>query len=303
MTDAIMRKLPLLALFLAASPSLAQTHDALTVHIEHPTAGIVDADLVVPFEATVSDPAVRTARLTVNGATYEVPVEGGRVRQQVVAVPGNNRVAITVDGAGRTATDATTFHLRGERVEMVVILSWPSQGEIVDLWVREPDGHTCKWDRRQTEHGRLLDFSANAIGFGSQAYVSSLVQAGRYRVKIHYWSARGHDDERGAWTWESAITHLDAVTERLPSLTGDARRAALDERRTLEHQLDEWSRPGAPQTRVRAEVVLFPNTASELRWRFERDVTRDGQLLTLGEIQVDDATIARARAAVHAEAR
>ena len=54
---------------------------------------------------------------------------------------------------------------------------------------------------------------------------------------------------------------------------------------------------------MRAEVVLFPNTASELRWRFERDVTRDGQLLTLGEIQVDDATIARARRALPAEAR
>lgn len=298
-----MRTLPSLALFLASSSLSAQTHDALTVHIEHPTAGVVDDDLVVPFEASVSDPTVRTARLTVNGATYEVPVAGGRVRQQVVAVPGNNRVAITVTASGRTVTDAETFFLRGERAEMVVILTWPTQGEIIDLWVREPDGSTCKWDRRTTAHGRLLDFSADAIGFGSQAYVSQQVSAGRYRVKIHYWSSRGHDDERGMWTWENAVEHLDAVTARLPTLTGDARRTALGERATLERELDAWSRPGAPQTRVHAEVVLFPNTPSELRWRFDRDVTRDGQLMTLGEVDVDDATLARARTAMHAEDR
>lgn len=299
-----MRATLLAALTLLAPTLHAQTREALAVRIAAPTAGVIDAELVVPFEATVSDPTVRTARLTVNGATYEVPVEGGRIRQQLVAVPGNNRVGVTVGRGGETATDATTFHLRGERAEMLVLLSWPTQGEIIDLWVREPDGQTCKWDRRRTASGgRLLDFSANAIGFGSQAYVTPRVSAGRYRVKVHYWSARGRDDERGAWTWEQAATELESIELRLPAATGAARATLLATQRTLEERLDRWAAPGAPQTRVRAEVVLFPNTPAERRWRFERNVDRNGQLLTLGEVEVDDALITVARRAAEREVR
>ena len=54
---------------------------------------------------------------------------------------------------------------------------------------------------------------------------------------------------------------------------------------------------------MRAEVVLFPNTPSERRWRFERNVDRNGQLLTLGEVEVDDALITVARRAAEREAR
>lgn len=308
-----MRTRTSLALVLVAVPLHAQTVSApvpgptvqaLRVHIDAPTAGVLDADLVVPFEATVNDPEVRSALLTVNGASYEVPVRAGRVRQQVVVVPGNNRVALTVTRGAEAVTDATTFHLRGERAEMVIVLSWPTEGEIIDLWVREPDGQTCKWDRRRTSNGgRLLDFSADAIGFGSQAYVTPRVDAGRYRVKVHYWSARGRDDERGAWTWQQAADALEDTERRLLGATGDARHALLDTQRTLEARLDRWASPGAPQTRVRAEVVLFPNTPSERRWRFDRNVDRSGQLLTLGEVVVDDAVIAAARRAAEGAVR
>ncbi|MEZ4391620.1 MAG: hypothetical protein R3A48_11030 [Polyangiales bacterium] len=297
-----MRPLPLLALVLVTPQLIAQTVPAPTARITLPGAGLVDAELVVPFEATVTPATIQTAMLTVNGASYEVPVSGGRVRQQVIGVPGNNRVALTVAENGRTAVDSTTFHLRGERAELMVLLAWPSEGEIIDLWVREPDGQTCKWDhRRTTSGGRLLDFSANAIGFGSQAYVSPQVHAGRYRVKVHYWSARGRGDERGAWTWREAIHALDDVESRLVGAVGDARRALVEQRGVLEARLDRWASPGAPQTRVRAEVVLFPNTTAERRWRFERDVERTGQLLTLGDVVIEDTLIARGRRAIESE--
>lgn len=293
-----MRATPLAALVLVTPQLIAQSAPP-TARITAPTAGVIDADLVVPFEATVSPPTVLEALLTVNGATYEVPVSGGRVRQQIIAVPGNNRVGLTVTHQGRTVHDATTFHLRGERAEMVVLLAWPTQGEIIDLWVREPDGQTCKWDRRSTASGgRLLDFSANAIGFGSQAYVTPTVRAGRYRIKVHYWSSRGRDDERSPWTWRESVDALEDLEERLSGSSGEARRALLSRRAELEARLDQWASPGAPQTRVRAEVVLFPNTAAERRWRFERDVDRTGQLLTLGDVVVDEGHVAMARRAM-----
>jgi hypothetical protein len=70
-----------------------------------------------------------------------------------------------------------------------------------------------------------------------------------------------------------------------------------EEARDLRARLDRWARPGAPQTPVHAEVVLFPGTPFERRWRFDRVVQRAGQLLSLGEVEIDESLIRAARAA------
>jgi uncharacterized protein YfaP (DUF2135 family) len=293
----------LVALAALAPPfALAQPAPApapLTVHIESPSAGVSDAALVTDFAATVSDPRIRTALLTVNGLSYEVPVNEGRVAQTLVVTPGNNRVALTASRGGVTASDAATFFLRGPRVELLVLLGWPSRGEIIDLWTREPGGETCKWDHRETAAGgRLLDFSTNAIGFGSQAYVLPTVTAGRYRVKVHYWSAAAWDDSRSELDLTASLARLDTLASELAAASGEARLALAAERVDLERRLDRWAAPAAPQTAVHAEIVLFPNSRHERRWRFDRLATRAGALETLGEVEVSDAMIRAARSAV-----
>ncbi len=156
----------------AAAPEPKAKPRPLKVTIETPTAGIQDGDHTLQLEAQVSDPRLRTALLSVNGAVYEVPVRGGRIEQTVVVVPGNNRVGLVVKRGAAVARDSVTFYMRGKRTDLVVLLTWAARGEIIDLWVREPGGETCKWDHRQTRGGgRLLDFSQDAIGFGSQAFV------------------------------------------------------------------------------------------------------------------------------------
>ena len=84
-----MRWISVLVVLVAPLSAAAQ----LRVIIEDPHAGVVDGP-VVALTATVSDPAVRRATLVVNGAACDVPVEQGRVSQQIVAIPGNNRVAL-----------------------------------------------------------------------------------------------------------------------------------------------------------------------------------------------------------------
>ncbi|MEM9191561.1 MAG: hypothetical protein AAGF12_20475 [Myxococcota bacterium] len=269
--------------------------DDLAVHIETPHAGIVPGPTVW-LTAAVSDPEAETAVLVSNGATYNVPIEQGRIRQQLVAVPGNNRVAVVVTHEGQVARDSLTFRYRGEPVELAVLLSWPSDGEIVDLWVREPSGETCKWDHRYNQSGgRLLDFSSDAIGFGSQAFVLPEVSEGSFRIKVHYWGAFGRNDQRPMHDYHSRLRVLDDAEEALQNAQPGVQRrrqAAVDEARAA---LDAWAAPAAPQTPVVAEVVLFPGTIHERRWRFERTVQRVGQLLTLGEVEVSDAMIANAR--------
>lgn len=284
-----------LGAFLLAAPAAAQTAP-LSVHIEDPHSGVVDGP-IVSLEARVSDPTIRHATLVVNGSAYDVSVEQGRVRQRIIAVPGNNRVAILARDGRRVARDSMTFRYRGDPIELIVLLTWPSEGEIVDLWVREPDGETVKWDHRSSEHGgRLLDFSSNAIGFGSQAYALSRARAGAFRIKLHYWGAYAEEDQRSDYTYAGLIAQLDRQEVRLLRAASDAdRRAAQAELDALRRRLDRWASPGAPQTPVHAEVVLFPGTPHERRWRFDRTVSRPGELVTLGQVEISEEMIRAAR--------
>ena len=89
---------------------------------------------------------------------------------------------------------------------------------------------------------------------------------------------------------------VDEADQRIADATTDAdRRQRQDDRRRVLDQLDRWASPAAPQTPVRAEVIVFPGTAAERRFRFDMTVQRTGQLLTLGEVEVTDAMIRAAR--------
>jgi uncharacterized protein YfaP (DUF2135 family) len=288
-----------LALASMALPRLAraQTAAPLSVRIEEPTGGVVTAHDTVRLEATVSDPSVLTAWLTVHGMSYEVPVRDGRVEQTVVVLPGPNRVGVGVRRGDAVAHDAVTFHVDGDPVDLVVLLGWSARGEIIDLWVREPDGETVKWDHREsTPGGRLLDFSSDAIGFGSQAYLRARAAAGRYRVKVHYWSDGARASERDDGVFEAGLERLHAIDARLRETPPADEAAALAaERAGVTARLDAWGRPSGAQTPLHAEVLLFANTPRERRWRFELTAQRSGQLQTLGEVEVTSAMLLDAR--------
>jgi uncharacterized protein YfaP (DUF2135 family) len=299
------------AVFLAwalawAVPAAAQDDDPavdpatwdgpLGVSIEAPSAGIEDADHTVAFVATVSDPRITLATLTVNGASYEVPVEGGRIDQTLIVAPGVNRVGVRISRGADHASDSITWTVRGERTELLVIATWHAEGEIIDLWMREPEGETCKWDHRTTEAGgRLLDMSADAIGFGSQAFVAPEVRAGTYRIKVHFWADRTGDSSQ-RYTYDDLLARLDAAEAALVAATPPARGAALAERDRLAAELDRWATPDAPQVPVHVEAILFPGTEHERRFRFDRLVRRTGHLATLGEIEIDEEMLRAARA-------
>lgn len=291
-----MRTILTLALAFAITPGRASAQSPpLAVHIEAPHAGVVPGP-VVELTARISDPSLRHATLVVNGAAYDVPVEQGRVAQQVVAIPGNNRVALLARHGSQVARDSLTFRYDGPAMELVVLLTWPSEGEIIDLWVREPAGETCKWDHRQTESGgALLDFSSDAIGFGSQGYTQAQVRAGTYRLKIHYWGANADDDMRSWYAYDELIERLDGVQTQLRTTSGAARAPLLRRATELRERLDHFADPVAPQTPVHAEAILFPGTPYERRWRFDRIANRTGELVTLGEIEISDVMIRAAR--------
>lgn len=289
--------LALWATLLAPQLARAQTATPLTVTIEAPLGGVEDADHTTQLRATVSDPTITTATLSLNGASYEVPVEGGVISQILVVFPGVNRVGLRVARGTSSAESSVTWTVRGERTELMIIATWQARGEIIDLWTREPGGETCKWDHRSTESGgRLLDFSADAIGFGSQAYVATEVRPGTYRVKLHYWGSSATEDQRDSNEYVRLLDELDAAEERLASAVPALRATLEAQRDDARRALDAWAEPAAPQTPVHVEAVLFPGTPHERRFRFDRVIQRDGHLETLGEIEIDAAMVRAARA-------
>lgn len=278
-----------------ALPRVAPGHQRVpaAVRITAPTGGVVRAGDTLRLVATVEPASVTTATLTVHGMSYEVPVRDGRVEQTVVVLPGNNRLAVHAGGA----RDSVTFHADGDPVDLVVLLGWAARGEIIDLWVREPDGETVKWDHRESAPGgRLLDFSSDAIGFGSQAYLRATAAAGRYRVKVHYWSDGARTVDRDDGAFDTALDRLHAIDARLREPPPSAELAQLTaERRAVTARLDAWGRPSGVQTPLHAEVLLFANTPHERRWRFDLTAQRTGQLQTLGEVEVTAAMLLEAR--------
>jgi len=288
-----------LAVASMALPRLARAQSAtpLSVRIEEPGGGVLRAQDTARLVATVSDPSVLTASITVHGMSYEVPVRDGRVEQTVVVLPGSNRVGVGVRRGDTVARDSVTFHVDGDPVDLVVLLGWSARGEIIDLWVREPDGETVKWDHREsTPGGRLLDFSSDAIGFGSQAYLRPSASAGRYRVKVHYWSDGSRRGDRDDSAFEAALERLHAIDARLRATPPPSEAAALaSERAGVTARLDAWGLPSGAQTPLHAEVLLFANTPRERRWRFDLTAQRSGQLQTLGEVEVTAAMLLDAR--------
>ncbi len=283
----------LASLFVLSFVSLAAAQPSrLTVRIESPSAG-VETDETLSFRAVVSDPRALRATLTVNGASYDVPIVDGAIEQTLVPMPGNNRVGVVVEHGGRVARDSLSFRYEGPATEMMVMLTWEAHGEIIDLWVRDPDGQTCKWDRREIPGGGLLDFSSTAIGFGSQAFVAHRVEAGRYRIKVHYWGAYDSEDAHAFYGLDEMLAELDGLGQ--PPTTPREAAAFEERRRVLTERIDGWALGAGSQTPVRAEVVLFPGTPSEQRHRFELTVERTGQLATLGEIEITAAQIRAAR--------
>jgi hypothetical protein len=92
------------------------------------------------------------------------------------------------------------------------------------------------------------------------------------------------------------LTELEQAELAVTGSIGAVRALRIVERDQIAARIDAWAAPAAPQTPVHVEAILFPNTRHERRWRFDRLIRREGDLATLGEIEIDEALVRAARA-------
>lgn len=74
-------------------------------------------------------------------------------------------------------------------VALRVLLSWDTDNTDIDLWVVDPDGETCSYERRLTRQGGRLT-SDNTEGYGPEEFVLRVAKPGTYVVKANYYGHR-----------------------------------------------------------------------------------------------------------------
>jgi hypothetical protein len=71
--------------------------------------------------------------------------------------------------------------------DLVVILSWDTQGTDVDLHVTDPAGEECSYERKRTQSGGTLDHD-DTDGLGPETFSLKHAAPGRFKIEVVYYS-------------------------------------------------------------------------------------------------------------------
>lgn len=143
------------------------------------------------FPKLVLEHALRLKRLD---AAREVMLEAAARFPDLTAVLDADAAALVELLKGRTAPgDAAAqaaFEKEMRRVlvrDLVVVLSWDTQGTDIDLHVLEPNGEECSYQQKQTAAGGVLDHDVTT-GLGPETYSLRRAKPGRYTLDAHYFA-------------------------------------------------------------------------------------------------------------------
>ncbi len=71
-----------------------------------------------------------------------------------------------------------------------ITVTWNTDNTDIDLWVHEPNGEICSYNRRRTRNGTLLDDITR--GYGPERYESVGGARGRYTIRLHFYGNNGN---------------------------------------------------------------------------------------------------------------
>ena len=211
--------------------SATEPAEAPTVEIEEPKGGW-STGRIVEVKGTVSDEAIVRATMVVNGYERWIDVRGGKFSATIVVSKGANSVEVVAANRAGEGRDSVSFFSDVPSVDMQVVLSWDTDGTDVDLHVVDPSGEECYYGHRVTKIGGKLDVD-DTDGFGPEVFTLANAAAGKYQVRVKYYSSHGH-----------------------------------------------------PQTQLWVQVVMFEGTNRERRLKFEKMLTKTGDVEEVGEFQV-----------------
>lgn len=222
------------------------------VRIEHPAGGW-SLERKVTVRGTVSDEKVQRAVLSLNGTDFQIRVDHGKFNQKLICSKGLNTVVVEArnpDGWGR---DSVSFYSKVPNVDLKIYLIFDPQPFYIDLWVTEPNGAKCFWQKRTTDNGGILhdlyaDQPGGGVGMGPQAYTNTSAPAGEYLIQVNYWAG-------GSWG-QGETSGGPYGTKRLAIVP------------------------------IRVETVLYEGTDQEDRQVFTGVLTKPSDTYTVGRLRV-----------------
>jgi hypothetical protein len=144
---------------------------------------------------------VRLGKIDLAMAVFEVAF-GGRWAErfgdfhQIIAVEYGELLRRVASGELKTSVPAfakerlAAVAAEGvvSRADLVVMITWNTDGTDVDLHVVEPSGEECFYSHRDTQSGGKLTKDVTQ-GYGPEMYVLPSAPAGRYQIRAHYFAA------------------------------------------------------------------------------------------------------------------
>ncbi len=97
--------------------------------------------------------------------------------------------------------------------DLVVMITWNTDGTDVDLHVTEPSGEECFYGHRGTRSGGQLTKDVTQ-GYGPEMYVLPSAPAGRYQIRAHYFAA---DRNRAFGPHQGVGAHPRRLRDRSPA--------------------------------------------------------------------------------------
>ena len=132
---------------------------------------------------------------------YEIVMAGSwhaRFRNELKLVAREEYVRMMQEAIRKKALGKALADHFGERLEKLaeaqkpadlrVTISWNTDATDVDLWVIEPDGTKCYYQRKSTPSGGELSADMTQ-GYGPERYQIETAPKGTYRVMVHYFRA------------------------------------------------------------------------------------------------------------------
>jgi hypothetical protein len=144
---------------------------------------------------------VRLGKVDLAIATFEAALAGhwaGRFGDfhQIVAVEYRELLRRVIAGELTTSVPdfarerfaAVSAQVPVKSADLVVMITWNTDGTDVDLHVVEPSGEECYYSHRNTASGGQLTQDVTQ-GYGPEMYVLPSAPAGRYQIRAHYFAS------------------------------------------------------------------------------------------------------------------
>ena len=74
------------------------------------------------------------------------------------------------------------------RADLVVTITWNTDGTDIDLHVKEPTGEECYYEHTKTKIGGRITEDVTQ-GYGPEMYTLARAVPGKYRIRVKYYSA------------------------------------------------------------------------------------------------------------------